>query len=124
MEFTSGTSDTCNEVQLSFRIAHNAGADPRIRAWGIEAVTPSIYQCVIPLTAARLRGGQSAKQSLKELRDLKGGAGVTIKGPGEDSATFTGKIVSVREKAVRKAKRHIDEEVVVMIERYDWADGK
>ena len=87
LEFVTGSIDEVNE-------------DPRIRAWGIRCVTPTIYRAVIPIDSVSQKGtSRSVFDAVKKLRDLKNGVSVTIGEIGNDD-TWTGYIEDVKEETV------------------------
>lgn len=99
---TPGSSDTFTDchpaLELDTGTFDEANEDPRIRSWGIRAVTPHVYRAVIPLDAVALRGGPlGVKDALTTLRNLKSGASVAVR-EGGFNATFTGYITGLREK--------------------------
>ncbi len=124
--WTPGTNDTFYELMLHLKIPgfSPAGGDVvRIVSFGIEAVTASTYQLVIPLIPGRINGNRSADAMLKDLRALQNGAQVTIREAGKPGTTFSAQIVSVAEQLVPVGIGLTGYIVQVHFERFDYADG-
>jgi hypothetical protein len=119
---TPGTNDTFNDchpaLELDTGTFAEASEDPRIRSWGIRAVTPHVYRALIPVSPEGLRGfSLGVRDALKKLRDLKSGEGIDVREP-TYSSTFTGYIRDVQE-AVRDSQHgSIGYAVEVFIERW------
>jgi hypothetical protein len=116
--------DTCYEVMAAIRFDTNqAGAfspdtaDPRIRAFGIRAVTPHTYKATIPVTPDGMTGNLGVKDALIKLRALKSGEGVAVREPGFNF-TFTGYIRDVREAVISAEHGEIKYAVEVLIDRW------
>jgi hypothetical protein len=99
--------------------------DSRIRAFGVEGVSPTVYRAQIDLTPRGLTSlgtGKSYEDLLKNLRDLKGGVAVTIVAP-DTNTGFTGYVVGLDEQLVNDEEGEgIGYIVNALITRYDW-DG-
>ncbi len=125
--WTPGTSDLFYELMGVLRIDTTAGystaSDPRIRAFGIEAVTASVYLLTIPLMPDRITGNRSADAMLKDLRALQNGATIKIREIGKPNTTFDAQIVSVAEQAVPVGVGQTGLIVQVHFERFSWDDG-
>src|SRR5207249_3562667 len=128
--WTVGTNDTFREARFSLKLVVPTSAlDTRIRAFGYEAHTPSIYQAKIPLTPDSVRGYALGIQgSLQQLRTLQNAQRVAVKEP-ELDATRNGYILASRanvswfhpgEKLVgAEGGRGVGYEVIVTIEFFD-----
>lgn len=118
---SSGTvlasSDSFREARIGFKFTGFAGtSDPRIRAMGVECLTPPIYKATIELTPESVRGYQRGIQGmLQDLRELQNGQRVELKAP-ELDATRTSYITSVQEKVVGKELDTVGYEVEVLAE--------
>jgi hypothetical protein len=123
--FTPGSSDTFYEAMAAIRFDTNqAGAfdpdtaDPRIRSFGMRAVTPHTYKAIIPVSPEGMRGSSlGVKDALKKLRDLKNSEGVPVREPTFNS-TFTGYITDVREVVISAEHGEIKYAVEVLIDRW------
>jgi hypothetical protein len=121
----SSNRDTCYEVIPSIRFDTNQAsafspdtADPRIRAFGIRAVTPHTYKAIIPVTPDGMRGSSlGVKDALKTLRGLKSSEGVPVREP-TFNTTFTGYVRDVREAVISAAHGEVQYAVEVTIERW------
>lgn len=119
---TPGSSDTFTDchpaLELDTGTFAEATEDPRIRSWGIRAVTPHVYKAVIPVSPDGMRGfSLSVKDALKKLRDLKSGASIDVREP-TYNATFTGYIRDVRETVLDSQHDQIGYALEVYIERW------
>lgn len=126
---TPGTNDTFYEAALSLRAVAAAGyapgsQDPLIRAFGMQAVTGSLYLATLELTPEKVKGSnRSVRRMLKELRDLKSGQQVIVRDPENPNSTFNAQLVNVQETARDADAGQIGYTVQVRMERFDWADG-
>jgi hypothetical protein len=116
--------DTAYEVMAALEFDTNqasafspATADPRIRAFGIRAVTPHTYKATIPVTPDGMTGNLGVKDALIKLRALKNGEGVPVREPGFNF-TFTGYITDVREVVISAEHGEIKYAVEVAIDRW------
>lgn len=120
-----GTEDTARYIipELSFVTTANydTSDDPRVTAFGVEGVTPSVYRAKLDIRQAHKSRGVTAL--MKTLRNLKNGPAVTIRDPIQKAVSFTGYIVGLRESSVGdESGPGMGFEVDVLIERFDW-DG-
>jgi len=128
--FTVGTNDLFYTARFGYNVS-NMGTlnDARVRAWGYEVHTPSIYQAKILLTPDSVRGYALGIQgSLQQLRTLQNAQRVAVKEP-ELDATRNGYILASRanvswfhpgEKLVgAEGGRGVGYEVIVTIEFFD-----
>jgi len=127
---TVGTNDLFYTARFGFNVTNmDSSTDPRVRAWGYEVHTPSIYQAKIPLTPDSVRGYALGIQgSLQQLRTLQNAQRVAVKEPELDS-TRNGYILASRaqtywfhpgEKLVgAEGGRGVGYEVTVTIEFFD-----
>ncbi len=116
--------DTCYEVMPAIRFDTNQAsafapdtADPRIRSFGIRAVTPHTYTAVLPASKDRMTGSLGVKDAILKLRALKSGEGVPVKEPGLNE-TFTGYIKDVQEKVINTAGGQPEYAIEVTISRW------
>jgi len=104
---TPGTNDTFRNVIPYIKMTSTASfdednEDPRIVAFGLRAVTPTVYRLTIPLDPPALRGGPlGIRDALFALRNLKSGASISIREPGFN-ATFTGYVRDVQERIMHQ----------------------
>ena len=124
---TPGTNDTFYEASMSLIARSNvsySAADPLIRAFGMQAVTASLYLATLTLTPASAKGrNRSVKTMLKELRDLKSGPQIVVRDPENPSSTFNAQVVGVAETAVDAGAGQVGYTVQVRLERFDWGKG-
>jgi hypothetical protein len=119
--WTVGTTDTARYIiptlKLTTTVGHVTG-DPRIRRWWVEGVTPLTYAARLDLRAGTT-GLRDWEDRLKKLRDLRGGAAITIIPPKKNSG-FTGYVRQSLQEVWDKEKNGYI--VTALLERYDW-DG-
>ena len=99
-----------------------SGDDRRIKAMGVEGMTPTVWEAKIDLTTNVLADhGLELAAALKKLRDVKNGPEITITPPGEPDDSFTGSVTGVREQLLGDPdKQSVGYFVSVFIERYDF----
>lgn len=118
--WTPGTADTFREAQFGYQHSVVSGtSDPRVRAWGVEVRTPSIYQAEIPLTPESVVGFSGGiRGMLKRLRDLQNAQLVAIKEP-EINSTFNGYVMKVIEEATpAEGGEGVGYNVKVLVQRF------
>ena len=121
-DLTPGSSDKAFAMQPGIRFTATGGydptaSDPRVRSFGYEARTATIYQATIPAVPDELRGGVGVEDALQNLRRLLGASRVAIGEP-DINATFNGEIVGVQEEAV-PTDSGTGYKINVLIQRWD-----
>ncbi len=107
---TPGTNDSFRQIMTAVRLVttaswNEANGDPRIVAFGLRAITPTVYRATIPLDAPALRGGPlGTRDALTRLRNLRDGASIAVREPGQN-VTFTGYVVGLSERTVHRNGR-------------------
>lgn len=79
-----GTSDTFRSFRPGVDASGGVSAtDPRLRAWGADAVSSTIWKATILLSNKELVGfSEGINGSLQNFRTLRDGIGVEVQGPG------------------------------------------
>ncbi len=120
---TPGTDDEFIDlhpaVEFDTGTFAEATEDPRLRSFGLRAVTPTVYRALIPVSHDEMRGrNASIRGALTKLRNLKSGQSVPVKEPGA-STTFTGYIEQVQEAMVApQGGQKLEYEFAVTIRRW------
>lgn len=120
-----GTDDRARYIIPKLEVQTTAGYsanDRRIKAMGLEGMTPTVWKAEIDLTTNALADhGLELVAALKKLRDVKDGPAITITPPGEPDNSFTGYVSGVREKMVGDPDQgNVGYNISVFIERYDF----
>ncbi len=126
--WTAGSNDLAYEVMPAIKIVTGAGytpatSDPRVRVFGIQAVSPQIIRARIPLTVEGIASGSSIPTQHRNLLNLQNGPRVSITEPSEGGGTpdtYNGRIIFVSDAVTHGGtKRGAGWLVDVLIERYD-----
>lgn len=123
--WTVGTNDRARYIIPKLEVVTTAGYsanDRRIKAMGVEGMTPTVWKAEIDLTTNALADlGLELLDALKKLRDLKDGPAITITPPGEPDLSFSGYVVGLRERMVGDpGQADVGYHMTAFIERYDF----
>ena len=106
--WTPGTSDLIYRIVPTIKITPNGSYvprdfDPRIRAFGIVAVTPALYRITIMCTEDGLKSGQTVDKVMQTFRDMLNAGSKTFKEPekGGPADSWPGYVVGYTENPIK-----------------------